>query len=1109
MSNMSPQMDKLELPPLDLSLGNQAVSAGGSEEAAPGAFPKLELPPLDLNISMTDSQPVDLTQQAEIPSPTGQELPKEEGNVWDATKAGVQEALVPFSMEAEDRKKAIGNSKTALASYIVSNLATGIATGAAIGSAVPVLGNAVGAGAGAIAAAAKIAPALFAVYSGLGRDRLRSQEEGEEWNPLSGKGIATAALTIGTELNPLVKASSKTAALARAAAQVGGEMSIEKLHGGDEKAVGMAGVFGLLGATAVARNVAKHGDGRYAQAVTEDVYKNLTDIDNALKDNSFGWYGKALDKLKNEDLNLPPEPSSEFRRWLVGDIEANLSSKQLEEAYQQASQKLKPEKLQEMYVLHRTEGALSKTVAEETAELNKDLVTAPKIADINKAEEWLNPMLFVARKLDNVTGLETGQMVDKFVQAGHAFNNVSAVFAKEQSKLRKEGLKLGLSGRDVYDLTTGVANDSVRKARAKWGDAVISSYKQDITKHTDKLLGYLGDMGYSPTRRQNYLPMKTKGPTELALEIDEYGKDIQKYLTETNNSFAQLRAATDKYKDGLQHWAIDKSKGIETPRPTPPSEGVELLETMDKLAERRIGRSIEKGSDLAELKERILSKTAGKDVEEVDSDMSALFARTGEIPERLQQKNAWELLQSYTNENIRAAHFESALKTGQMYVRALEAAGLKKAAQLYGTYVKDQMGNSWGLNGVIRNFMSKMEYEGTKLARDTTKSFVSRKAGETVAALPEFASWLNNQIYPSKLGLNVGGMLRNTTQFLTNSAPEIGPVYGQKLALRGAMATAKEMKEGMLKAKLEGKGLLEIAFSSQLKENLKGRNLASDFFIGEHSEAFRSFGKVKESVQYVNDRWIMPMYQATDTMNRAISYNMGREIAKDLLSGSRDAVKFLQGTDATLRASIRRAMKDGAGSSVEENVGDAIGRYLISKTQFNYGKAAQAQWARAVGPMFSMFSTWPNMVGADIINVLREKKAGESAKLLSTKYLAPYALAVGISKMMEDSDSPTYKYLVGQPESWVPFDAVAPKAGDKGRGVLSNPLADYTKETLGAATSIMEGDVRRPVKKALQTGATTYLPIVGPILNEADKISKIWKGEKLTDRIARKLGMED
>lgn len=1048
------------LPSLDEALGMEE-GQGASDTAqikqeaanAPLDNENYQLPSLDEALAMGQEQTA---------SPIA-EQPKDEGSILASAGAGAKEAILPFSMSADERAEALKGGKANLAAYIVSNLATGIATGAAIGSAVPVLGTAIGATAGAVAKAAMIAPALYAVYAGLGRDRLRAQEEHEEWNPLSGQGIATAALTIGTELNPLVKASSKTAAMVRAGAQITGEMAIEKLHGGDDKAVAMAGVFGLLGAASVARNVA--GRGPIAEKVTQDVFENLTDIDKSLKDNSMGWFSKATNALSKEDLSMPAEVSSEFKRYVVGDIEANLSAKKLDDAFKAASTKLQPEKLQDMYVLHKTEEVLSKTVARETAELNKDISSAPKIQDINKAEEWLNPMLFVARKVDNVTGLETSRMVDKFVQAGHAFNNVSYKFSKDQSKFRKEGSKLGLDGRDVFELATGGNSPNLSAARKKYGDAVLNEYKGRIEKHTDEMLGYLTEMGYNPLRRKNYMPLKAKKPTDLAIEVEGMASELKTFMK----------------SEGLS--------SLDAVREAKKGDAFETLSLLDQLSQKRLGGPITEGADLAKLKNAILTKTGMKDVDELDSDLSALFSRKGELSDRLQQKNAWELLSGYVNENMRAAHFEDAMKYGQMYVRTLETAGMKRASEMYGRYIKDQMGNSWGLNGAIKGFMTQMEYQGTKLARDTTASFGSRKAGEVLKAMPEFTSWMNNQIYPAKLGLNVPGMLRNMTQFMSNTVPEIGGSYGSKIALRGGLATVKDMKAG------------------SLKQKLKDKNLISDFFVGEKSEIPTAMGGIKEKVNEFNEK-LMTAYSATDTMNRSITYNMGHEIAKDVLKGDKDALKFMASTDPTLKAQIRRAMLKGSGKSVEENVGDVIGRYLVSKTQFNYGKAAQAQWVRGVGPLFGMFSTWPNMVGADVINILREKKIGQGSKEVAQKYLAPYALAVGLSKMLENTDNPHVQYLVGKPENWVPFDAVAPKAGEKGRGFLSNPLIDFAAQTAGAGASVAQGDIKTPVKKILQTGVTSYLPIVSPILNEADKISRIYRGEKITTKALNKMGLE-
>jgi len=983
----------------------------------------------------------------------------------EGSKAGAQEAIAPFSMSADDRTKALGHSNAALAGYIVSNLGAGFTAGSAAGSVIPGLGTALGAGAGTVRALATIGPALYAVYAGLGRDRLRSQEAGEEWDPISGKGIATAALTIGTELNPLIKASSMPAAIIRGAAQVGGEALTEALHGGDKKSVAMAGVFATLGAASIASRVA--GKGKIAESLVGESAEN---IGEALADNSRGYMSKAMAALKDEDLHMPREADkvpSEFKRYVLADAKAQLDGKQLDDAFNSAASKLTPEKLDDTYAMFKTQGVLTRIVEEDTAALNKGISSAPTLKDITKADQWLNPTLYVARAVDGATGLEVGQLYDKMNQTRHAFSNVSNTFAQDLYKVRRAADKLGLSGEDVFALIERKPTEGLTKAIAKHGQANIDVLRQDVVKHTDKLFGFLKELGYSPERRLDYMPHKAKNAVKLAVEVDDITDELKQSMA----------------KEGL--------RTIDDIRLKPDSVSASHLDLLDSLAQRRIGQPIKEGGDIAKLKTALLSsKGQIGSTEELDKDISALFARKGEIAGRIQERNAWELLSGYVNENVRAAMYDDALKYGQTMVRALEVGGMPKASQFFKRYLADNMGNKWGLDGAMKNLRNQMEYKGTKMARDTTMNIFGRTAGKAVAELPEFAAWLNNQIYPAKLAFNVPGMIRNYTQFLMSTAPEVGGIYGSRLAVSSGLDTIK----------------LSAANPGKLKSFLASKNLASEFFKGELENTATGVGRAKHYTDAMNEK-MMTFYGASDTVNRIISYKMGQQIAKDLLAGNPDAAKFMKKADAGLKSVVKRAMLEGKGESAAENMGDAIGRYLISKTQFDFGKAAQSEMQRAVGPAFSMFTTWPINIAADVANTYREQGMKSGSAQVLRKYFAAYLMLAGASAWMEEHQNPLVQYLIGKPEEFAPIASILPKQS-QGRSLASNPLVDTIGKTLAPLTSSdlsVKDRLKGSARNAISAAATSYTPIVAPVINEVQKFQRAFGKETIMQRAYNKL----
>lgn len=986
-------------------------------------------------------------------------------NVVEGVKAGAREAVAPFSMTGDERKKALGSSKAAMAAYVLSNLGTGIAAGAAAGSALPGLGTALGAGAGTAKALATVGPALYAVYAGLGRDRLRSQDEHQEWDPLSGKGLATAAITTGLELNPLIKSADKSAAILRAALQVAGEGANEALHGGSKSDVAVASVMGLLGAAAVAKNVA--GAGKISEELVGDVAESMADSGAALAP-------KALARLKNEDINLPTEVAkvpSAFKRSVVGDISADLSETKLDEAYSLAMKNASPEaakRIQDDFVNYKFGNILTDETEKYTQELQKGFKATEGMKDITKLDEWVNPVMYVAKAVDKVTGLETMKLYDKMQQSRHAYAQVNKMFAENIYKLRRTADKLGLSGEDVFDLVEGRSNASLAAAAKKYGEANLLDLKTRVTEHTDKMLGFLREKGYDVARREGYMLQKAKKAPELALEVDNMADAIRAKMKELSAStIGELRAKVGE-------------------------EGDEVLDALDALSRRRLGHNLEHGADIGRLKASILQGQPMGKVTDYENEISALFARRGAISQRLQERNAWELLSAYSNENLRAAMYDDALKYGQLMTKALDVAGMKRASDFFNRYIADNMGNRWGLDGAMKNLATRMEYEGTKLARDAQSGILGRAAGNAVKAAPEFAAWLNNQIYPAKLAFNIPGAIRNYTQFVTNTVPEVGWGYGGEVGLRAAMATIKD--------------------AGNMKNKLKALNIVSDHFRGELENVRTMTGAVRHGIDQFNDA-AMKFYSASDTVNRAISYNMGHEIAKDLIKGKAEAIKFIQKADPTLAQMVKRSLKEGASKEAVENIGDAVGRYLVSKTQYDFGKAAQSQALRALGPAFSMFTTWPVNITADVVHQFRDGGAKQGFKQVATKYAAPYILLAAASAAMKDSsvgENPTYKYLIGKPTEYAPLASIAPSER-KGRGMMDNPLVETVT---GVAGPLFNEDrspgerIKASAGKALDAAATSYMPVVSPIVNEANRVLRIYQGQSLTDRAKERLGLK-
>lgn len=1028
---------------------------------------------------------------------------QEESGFFDGVQYGMKEAVNPFNVDKGEQTRALSSGASTVG-YLLGNLGTSLGMNAALTAATGGAAGAVGAARQA-ATAKNIATGLYALYQGLGRDRIRTQEEGREWKPLDGgRGTASALLAAGLELNPLMKASGKLNAGLRVGAQAAGEASLEKLHGGDNKDALFAATIGAIGAGIPLAHSALV-KGKAAEAVAKGAAEDALSLADALKTDTPELFTKAQTKLKELGLDRPSEATDEFKRFLVGDAKAELSTKDLEKAFEARASRLGGKKLDEAFGLMQAEKAYGWAAGEAN---RNNLEKLSGFKEPNFAERLLKPMFYVARDVDRATGLDTAKMVDKFARAHNVHNTKAKYFTDRLVPLQKEAKKLGLSGEDVTQLMTMEDDAALRSVVAKIGEPAANDFRKklgEVVSGETGLLGYLKELGYNPAQRENYMPMKAISGTRMASVLQGEAEKLESALK--GRSLGDIRIALEK-AEGAGAGALDALRQSD--------DAARIVSLMDKVADRISVQPMKNVQDFKSIQDKLLSggRFDASGIPDSLGEVSALFARKGEVPGEIRETDAWKLLAGYINENLRAAHFEDALNYGRMYSGTLDKLGMKKTAKLFEDYVTDQAGGARGLNGIMRKFNAKLEFAGEEKLRKNVNKW-DAALGQAMKSGPEFASWMNSQIYPSKLALNVPGIIRNSTQFLATTVPELGPtgVYGTKKASVAAYELGRDAMKG-----------------KKIIEELKERGLLSDHGRLETSDFAKAFGGVKGGIDKFNEK-IFKLYQATDSFNRVLTWRMGREVAADLLKQQPDAVRFASRLDSSTKQSLRQLMEmpDGRlsdtaakslglkeGSTKLDAVHDLVGRYLISKTQFDYSSANKAEWARLAGPLFSMFTTWPGMVASDVAEGFKDKGAMGAAKKVMTKYMPFYGLAMLAEKAVTSSDSDTAKYLFNDMTSYAPLDAVLPSRKEStGRGgPISNPMVEMGMKTAKAGIQMLPGVVDGEVVEpnpgamgnlALTEIAPTYIPIVAPVLNEIDRYTRITEGKKKTAQMADEL----
>jgi len=1039
------------------------------------------------------------SEDASMRQPPQQAEPEEKAGFVDGLLYGGKEALNPFSVDRGEQSKILGEGGTpALAGYLIGNIGTSIASNIALTSATGAVAAPLAA-ARTISTAKTVATTLFALYQGSGRDRIRSREDGGEWKPLDGgKGTATTLLTAGLELNPLLRASGKLNAALRTGAQGAGEFVLEKAHGGDNGNAAMAAAMGVVGASIPLYYMRGKGEGIDAVklATAEDA---ITSMD-ATKTNTPEMFTRVQAKLQEMGTTLPEEIPSDFKRLIVGDKSAKLNTTQLDEAYEYASKKKGPVRLQEAYSLHQAGNAYGEIAGEMNADNLKKLGVEAEPGVIKRT---LMSFFYVSREIDAKTGMNTAALQDKMGRMHNLHNTVTKHFSDRFAKLQDKAKKIGLSGEDVSELVSQENPERVAAIIKKHGQANVDEIRNGVEEGlsgNSGMFGYLQDLGYNIARRQNYITEKAVSSARIASVLQGQIESLPEALQ--GRSLDDIRAGIAEAISSKKDGALDALRASD--------KASKIVSLLDKTAKRINEKPIKAISEWNGLKDRLLNGARWvedlEDVPESITEMSALFARKGSVPEEIRERDAWKLLGSYMNDNLRAAHFEDAINEGRMLSQTLEKMGMVKASGFFNDYLTDQAGGVRGLDAIFRKINTKLEYVGAEKLRKQISSGDVRM-GKVLVAIPEFTSWLNSQVYTAKLALNVPGLVRNSTQFLTTTIPEVGGKYGVEKAFVAAKNITKGEGYAAVYKTLEEKGLL----------GMHGRLEASEFS--------QAFGGLKGKIDRFNSggivfgkEWpgIFAAYQATDKFNRAISWQMGKEIAGDILINKKGAVSFIENLDVGSKQELRLLLQKTLSPKEKlDAVHDLVGRYLIGKPHFDYSKANKAEWARLVGPYFSMFTTWPAMIGSDIAHTLSTKGFIPGGKKILSKYFPLYGLAMLANKYVEGSDSDVTKYLFENTTSFTPLDSVIPKNPrdnpQMGRsGVLNNPLLQTTGKVGSALAESVYSFSPKPLAKSfLNDIAPTYLPVVAPILNELNRWSRVKDGTKFTSQIANEyLGEE-
>lgn len=453
------------------------------------------------------------------------------------------------------------------------------------------------------------------------------------------------------------------------------------------------------------------------------------------------------------------------------------------------------------------------------------------------------------------------------------------------------------------------------------------------------------------------------------------------------------------------------------------------------------------------------------------AEISAAFERKRKsIPEFSRDDDIFRLANSYLHTNVKSTYFHDAMQSVKVQKAALEAAGLTREAKYFDRYILDMSGHS---TGFIASMVSDMNARKLKWRKALDSGKTANALGiphEKLLQVNDILAFASAQPYANFLGLNPAAALRNLWQPLTNSAPELGGAYGYKLISKSMFKTAKDFNV------------------NDMAKFLQERGLMGKHFRGEGMDSSIAHSKLRRGIDKWNDL-SMIAYSGSDTINRYTTYNAGMEWAKGLKRGDKGAIKALDNMGRGYRQELTYRMKN----MNEEELGDFLGKYLVGKTQFNYGREQLNQFGRSFGKLASMFTKWPVMVASDIDELYRRHGFTAGSMKAIHRYVAPMIAFNVMASAISDDEGGVGKYLIKDPS---PLQSVMDPERVM-QGVGGGPLVQIPA---GAASTVLRSFTNDNVSflDAIGRASKETVQAFGPgaqFLNEGERIMRAFGGE--------------
>jgi len=628
--------------------------------------------------------------------------------------------------------------------------------------------------------------------------------------------------------------------------------------------------------------------------------------------------------------------------------------------------------------------------------------------------------------------------------------------------VRENSNKLGVNI-DEY----GLGQDKYVKLKKKSGSDLIKAFENRWDELEDGILNInrSGKIDTEATKaRLNHLLAKRKELRDITFEIDH-----ARSPTAEISGFARTpeeMAMLEDIQKGLQK-EVNALAGGE------PIEFFEELDEFRHLLSKHSNRTLETVDDISEAMKKIRSKTSLQN--SINPDISAIFQREGTLPMWIRETNIDKLVQHNMSEVGRTVFYQPLVDQIQARTPYLKAIGMKDMAEYFNKYAGDIMGRS---RNTIKDSMQLMKTR-LELAMDDSE------LGKLALGMWNYGK---TSLYPNFLGLNPRAILRNLSQPLTMTMPELGVEYTGKIA-KNMSETLRDYLTNPAKFKADRKRFADMGIVTERAprpEDMEGIKAGlTDYFqdskLARHADRFI-------------DKWndvVMRGYAMSDTLNRMATAKTVDNLVDDLFDGNAAAMRAIKNTPESVQKKMQLALDNGMGKN---SLKEILMRHYDVQTQLAYGNIDMHELGRDLGPLFTMLTKWPVSIAGDVYKKVKLENGKGVGKALK-KYMAPLVIAAGADAMIDYEDNDVAKELIGPKgfASWMPANSV-----------LGNPIEMYLpvpaisgietgQSLIKHGIKEVQGDAtrrdREKIGKGLKRSAEQYIPVVGGAMRFIDRIN--------------------